>query len=293
MIIVSIVVLAYNHEKYISETIESIKKLKYSLKKEVIIIDVGSTDGTLKEIKKAAADIQKVTIISENAMSFSACFNNAYHLAQGEYICVLNGDERLTPESIDLLYNVAKENNIDFVVGERGTHNLKLDSSNNIKKDFNIIYEPIREILTSKKFYKTGLASGGAFIKRSLIEKVGGSDIGCFYPDLSIGLRCGKYSHFAIVKAVICFKQSEVTIDQKEFNVYDCLQAVSNFIDNHSEIAQNNIQLFYKFLYKMVLSIGKKRLYNTLKMIVSIYQFKHHSLSDLKAAYRQELKKLR
>ena len=86
----SIVVPSYNSERYISETLDSIKKIKNE-NVELIIIDGGSTDNTLKIIEsyKAIVDI----VISEPDKGVPDALNKGFGLATGDIYCWLNSDD--------------------------------------------------------------------------------------------------------------------------------------------------------------------------------------------------------
>jgi glycosyltransferase involved in cell wall biosynthesis len=295
MISVSIVLIAYNYEKYIARAIESIKRLSGKFKRDIIIIDNGSTDNTLQEIKKNYIDLPKVTLLSEAGFSLSHAVNNAIFLAQGDYICFLNGDEMLHPESINIMLDILIETKLEFALGYRTYMDpQKVKNPHSLdKQNFDIIGNPIIDILTNKKYSKVGFASGGAFIKRSLFEKVSGADNGCYYADMSLGLRCAKYSALAFVNDVICYKQTKEQNIDKHSLAFDNLQAAANFINNHPDIAEPFVRYFLKFLYRTIWSLDKTKLYTALKILVHKYKLQKQTLVQLKLTYSQELKKLR
>lgn len=100
--LVSILIPAYNAEKWISDTIKSALGQTWP-NKEVIVIDDGSRDGTLAIARRFESGNVKV-VTQENK---GACFarNKAFSLAQGDYIQWLDADDLLDPAKIFLQLN--------------------------------------------------------------------------------------------------------------------------------------------------------------------------------------------
>jgi glycosyltransferase involved in cell wall biosynthesis len=96
--LVSILIPAYNKEQWIAETIESALAQTWK-NTEIIIVDDGSRDNTLKIAKRFQSTILKVST-QENQGACSAR-NNAYSLAQGSYIQWLDADDILDPYKIE------------------------------------------------------------------------------------------------------------------------------------------------------------------------------------------------
>ena len=95
--LVSILIPAYNAEKWIGDTIRSALNQTWP-NKEIIIVDDGSTDNTLKVAKKFESTVVKV-IAQENAGACGAR-NKALSFAQGSYVQWLDADDLLAPDKI-------------------------------------------------------------------------------------------------------------------------------------------------------------------------------------------------
>lgn len=112
----SIIIPAYNAEKYISHCLNSIFKQNTKFSYEVIVINDGSTDNTLNIIN-SFRDNKNLVIISKENAGISATRNKGLELASGKYIMFLDSDDLLEDNSINLLLSEALENNIDIVEG--------------------------------------------------------------------------------------------------------------------------------------------------------------------------------
>lgn len=90
---VSIIIPAYNVEKYIPRTLESIKSQTFK-DIEVIVINDGSTDNTLTIVKNFLKNVDfSYKIITQKNQGVSAARNRGIKEAKGKYICFLDGDD--------------------------------------------------------------------------------------------------------------------------------------------------------------------------------------------------------
>lgn len=95
--LVSILTPAYNAEPWIAETITSALRQTWP-RKEIIVVDDGSTDRTLLVASKFSKD--GVTVVSQKNSGASTARNHAYSLCHGDYIQWLDADDLLAPDKI-------------------------------------------------------------------------------------------------------------------------------------------------------------------------------------------------
>jgi len=96
--LVSILIPAYNAEGWIADTIRSAIDQTWK-RKEIIIVDDGSTDGTAEMAKLLTT--KEVKIVSTVNQGLSAAVNHAYRLCQGDYIQELDADDLMAPDKIE------------------------------------------------------------------------------------------------------------------------------------------------------------------------------------------------
>ena len=97
--LVSILIPAYNAEQWIAETLRSAVNQDYP-RKEVILVNDGSSDRTLELAKTFASD--SVKVIDQSNAGGPAARNTALAHAQGDYIQWLDHDDLLAPNKISL-----------------------------------------------------------------------------------------------------------------------------------------------------------------------------------------------
>lgn len=95
--LVSILIPAYNAEKWIAETIKSALNQTWP-NKEIVIVDDGSSDQTPCVMKEFES--KSVKIISQENKGASGARNTALRFAQGDYIQWLDADDLLAPDKI-------------------------------------------------------------------------------------------------------------------------------------------------------------------------------------------------
>lgn len=97
--LVSVIVPVYNMDAYLKETLDSILSSDYS-NFEVIIMDDGSTDNSLKIAQDYASHDSRVKVYSQPNAGACAARNHAISLAQGEYILPVDSDNTITQQFI-------------------------------------------------------------------------------------------------------------------------------------------------------------------------------------------------
>ena len=179
--LVSVVMLNYNGLKYLKRTIPPILKLDYP-NYEFIIVDNGSTDGSIEFIKT----FKKIKLIENGEnLGYSKGKNIGVKNAKGEYVLLLDNDILIKNKSLInrlyYFYNIQIEKPAFVNVF------LVEDGEENYSKMYGFYYglfgiKNSRSIETSKilnygGIIETTIAFGGVmFIKKSIWDELGGLD---------------------------------------------------------------------------------------------------------------------
>lgn len=112
---VSVVVPIYNMEKYIVQCITSI--MQQSLKEiEIICVDDGSTDDSLKILTELQKEDSRIKIISQDNLGVSVARNVGVNVAQGQYLSILDADDFFDINMLEKAYNRSYELNADICI---------------------------------------------------------------------------------------------------------------------------------------------------------------------------------
>jgi len=103
---ISVIIPAYNHEKYIALSIESVLKQSYR-NFELIIINDGSTDRTEKEILQFKDP--RIHYFTQENHGAHYTINKGITIAKGEYISILNSDDEYSPERLIQCFDYLKK----------------------------------------------------------------------------------------------------------------------------------------------------------------------------------------
>jgi len=104
--LVSILIPAYNAERWIADTIRSALEQTWP-RNEIIIVDDGSRDQTLRMARQFAS--RKVSVTTQKNQGAAAARNKAFELCQGDYVQWLDADDLLSPDKITKQMAAAQE----------------------------------------------------------------------------------------------------------------------------------------------------------------------------------------
>ena len=133
-ILISFIVAVYNNERFLPNALDSILNQTTS-SIEVIIVDDGSTDNSGKVADEYARRYTEVSVIHQDNQWIYASFNNGIKKAKGEYIYILNSDDRLFAGAITFLIKKIKQYDYPDVVWTRMI-STRCDENQNIIEDY-------------------------------------------------------------------------------------------------------------------------------------------------------------
>lgn len=93
-IMVSVIIISYNHEKYIKQAIKSVLEQDFPYSMEIIIGDDASTDKSSEIIEEYARQDQRIiSICRKKNLGATKNIYDLYKRARGKYIAILEGDD--------------------------------------------------------------------------------------------------------------------------------------------------------------------------------------------------------
>ena len=111
---VSVLVPIYNVEVFLPECLDSL--VGQTLKEiEIICINDGSTDASLKIIKKYAKNDKRIIIIDKKNSGYGDSMNIGLTKAVGEYVGIVESDDYIDLDAFEKMYKLAKKYDLDVV----------------------------------------------------------------------------------------------------------------------------------------------------------------------------------
>ena len=106
----SLIIPAYNVEKYIKKCLDSVLNQTYN-NYEIIIINDGSTDNTSKILESYKSN-KKIKIINQENKGLSNARNTGVSNAKGDYILFIDSDDFIEKELLEILNKTIKDEDL-------------------------------------------------------------------------------------------------------------------------------------------------------------------------------------
>lgn len=112
---ISVIIPAFNHERYIADTIESILAQSFS-DFEVVAIDDGSSDCTGEILDDYSLKDSRIRAFHQKNVGVAETSNRGIQFAKGEWVTFCGSDDTYPSKALEHLYG--KSRNVDVVIGE-------------------------------------------------------------------------------------------------------------------------------------------------------------------------------
>lgn len=113
-VVASIVIPVYNTEDYLAACLDSVLA-QTERDIEVILVDDGSTDGSLEIERAYAARDPRVRIIEQHNQRQGAARNRGIEAARGTYLYLMDSDDLIVPELVETCVAICEADDLDFV----------------------------------------------------------------------------------------------------------------------------------------------------------------------------------
>ena len=190
----TIIITAYNAEKWIKECLDSVINQTNKYTYMVIVVDDGSTDGT-SQIIDTYIDYDNLLIIHQDNRGYSGARNAALQRVKSDYIMFVDSDDVLLPGAVDCLMNSAKKVNADIVEGNGFTFN-ETGRIATVKENYNTLWGgPCLKVMKSKLWERIHFPEGYLYEDTIICYLIGKqSRKTVFIPDEIYGYRIHKES---------------------------------------------------------------------------------------------------
>jgi len=165
MILITFLIPVFNEEKTVVNSVNQILSLKF-LKKEIIIIDNGSTDQSQKLIKTFSGKKNIRIVLRKKNLGYGASIKQGVRMARGKYMFIQFSDTEYDHRVSLKMFRISEKYNADVVFGSRlknMSFKQKLIAIKNkpaflatilITKMYNIFYKKNFTDVIGSKFYR-------------------------------------------------------------------------------------------------------------------------------------------
>ena len=113
---IDVLITCYNEENFIADCIETvIAQSRFDLINLIVIVDDGSTDGSIAVVNAIAQKNNKIRHIIKQNGGLANARNAGLAVCKSEFVAILDGDDLWEPTKIERQVNVIKESGCDFV----------------------------------------------------------------------------------------------------------------------------------------------------------------------------------
>lgn len=227
---ISIIIPAYNAEKTILTTIDSVLKQIY-VNYEIIVIDDGSKDHTAEIVKKIALAQTKVLYYYKTNGGVSSARNKGIEVATGKYVCFLDADDYFEENYLEKMYHEIVRTNSDVCYC-----GYNIDDGKSLvpkKTQFKKKAVLLGQILGKVNIHTTGWMIRRKFLIENQINFIDGVSWGedfLFYNEV---LACAKK---------ICFVNEHLTNYKADHDVNQLSNFSLDKIDKDYELIMMNIK---------------------------------------------------
>lgn len=302
--LISVIVPVFNNEKYVNRCIDSILNQTYE-NLEVILIDDGSTDGSIKICEKWSEKDKRVKVIKQKNAGTSASRNHGIKIATGDYISFVDNDDWLRPEMYEKMLEIATQKKADAVF----TRFINIDEkySRKYTNEINLSKEKLRELKyffvkakTKSAFLYNIACCNRVLINKNLLEKVNFDENLTHFENVLFVLNLIKNAKNIEIADDHLYNHFNPKIDNKLYdeNYYKSLKNYHKKLKEFFEKNDNTLSYLadHEYIFKVIKSkINDKKFAKNMKNILKTDEiFKNHlnkeNLQKLKdAGYKENL----
>lgn len=212
--LVTVICLCYNHEKFVTEALESVINQSYK-NIEIIIIDDASSDNSVKIIENWLQKFPQIQFIkNESNLGNTKSFNKASKYAQGDYLIDFATDDILITDCIEKQIHQFENStykNLGLVYGN--AENINENSTFNsyyfdVSDDKKVIEKrPTGDIYKNVIDSGNSICSVSAMILKKVFDELNGYDENLVYEDLDFWIRLSRNYEIDFIDTILIKKR--------------------------------------------------------------------------------------
>ena len=269
---ISVVIPAYNVEKYLDKCMNSVLNQSFT-DFEVLLIDDGAKDSTVQLCDKYAEKDTRVKTYHKKNGGLSDARNAGINVARGKYVTFIDGDDYVKDNYLELLYNTLLKHCAD-ISAVRIQKFYSDEMRNNIKENLSSISLSGLQALEYMFYQKMIDTSSCALLLPLEIAKNNPFPVGKFHED-----EFTTYKYYATVKSVAISMQSAYFYRQRRDSIMHMLgQANIDELD-----AADNLVEECKIKWpKLVPAANSKKFSDYCQVLMNIKNIKEEKIKEEK-----------
>ncbi|WP_416675822.1 glycosyltransferase family 2 protein [Egbenema bharatensis] len=210
---VSVVMAVYNAERYLAQAIDSILRQTFT-NFEFVILNDGSTDGSLRILEQHAQQDDRIRLISRENQGIPRTRNDLLRVSQGEFIAVMDSDDVALPDRLSLQVNFLRQHPEVVCVG--GAHDL-IDHKGRLLTRLQLPTQDA-EIQQAAIVGHAPICNPCALIRRESLVQIGGYDERLGQAeDLDVWLKLGEIGKLAnLTEPVLQYRVHSRSVSEQD-----------------------------------------------------------------------------
>lgn len=227
---ISIIIAAYNVEKYIEKCLQSIVSQTYD-DLEIIVVNDGSTDQTLELVNSISSKDDRIIIIDKPNGGLSSARNAGLNRASGEYLGFIDGDDYIHCDMYKILLEEIHKQNCEIsmcavlkVYSNYSENDCLIENSKVLSKKEALqalIEERYIKHYAWNKLYKATLFQGIRFPEGKLYEDI--------FTTYKLIARAERIAYTNKIGYYYVQRQGSILRSRFDLRKLDCIQAFQEF----------------------------------------------------------------
>ncbi len=236
---VSFIIPVFNKSSYLKTVIKSLKSQNGNFDREYIFIDDGSTDNSLKIIKKETKNLKKCRIFSQANKGSANATNRGIKAAKMKYIKFLDADDVILSDSTEILIDILEKNpdyNLAYGLQRKVESIQEVDLDEKInEEDLTFIKRPTKLAMRNSMFNPSQF-----LVRTDLCKKTKGCDERVkFSQEYSLTLKLsivGGFIRLNYAIAILPFKVPGQISEKKNNQIHRVSKALELFLKENSNL---------------------------------------------------------
>lgn len=240
--VISVLIPIYNVEKYLEECLQSLKDQTFT-DFEALCLNDGSTDRSKAIIERFAEADDRFILVDKSNSGYGATMNVGLSQAKGDFIAILESDDKMFPDALEQLYSAQQQFSADAVKGDYVLYWSDESKPNKTRNMFGSdMVNRLYDARTLEFIYLQEASIWSGLYKKSFLNEHNISFLetpGASYQDTSFAFKVWASAERAVFidKPIIAYRQdnenSSVNSKEKAFFVCREYEEIFNWLKGY------------------------------------------------------------